>query len=390
MCLLNDEGYRAIEGSSRPPLINLTVPSGVLPIKMTTLSISSLDRSRSSVRIVGGRRRQDGDEAEQHGTDCQQAAAGRGWGSVSRPPDGRGEMTVLMTGSSGLIGTALRSFLGGCGHHVRRLRRAVSTSDASTSWNPADRTFTAGAFDGVDAVVHLAGESIAGGRWTAARKARIRESRVTGTRQLCEKLARLDTPPKVLVAASAIGFYGDRGRELLDESAVAGSGFLPEVCHAWEAAATPARERGMRVVHLRIGIVLSPLGGALAQMLRPFKLGAGGVLGAGDQYMSWIALDDLLSIVQHALIDDSVSGPVNAVAPQAVTNREFTKTLGAVLRRPTCLPAPAFALRLAVGEMADALLLASTRVDPAVLRTAGFKFAFPDLEDALRHVLARG
>ena len=299
-------------------------------------------------------------------------------------------MTVLMTGSSGLIGAALRSFLGGRGHHVRRLRRAVSASDASTSWNPADGTFTAGAFDGVDAVVHLAGESIAGGRWTAARKARIRESRVTGTRQLCEKLARLDTPPKVLVAASAIGFYGDRGRELLDESAAAGSGFLPEVCQAWEAAVTPARERGMRVVHLRIGIVLSPLGGALAQMLRPFKLGAGGVLGSGDQYMSWIALDDLLSIVQHALIDDSVSGPVNAVAPQVVTNREFTKTLGAVLRRPTCLPAPAFALRLAFGEMADALLLASTRVDPAVLRTAGFKFALPDLEGALRHVLARG
>ena len=194
------------------------------------------------------------------------------------------------------------------------------------------------------------------------------------------------------MAASAIGFYGDRGREVLDESAAAGSGFLPEVCHAWEAAVTPARERGMRVVHLCIGIVLSPLGGALAQMLRPFKLGAGGVFGAGDQYMymSWIALDDLLSIVQHALIDDSVSGPVNAVAPQAVTNREFTKTLGAVLRRPTCLPAPAFALRLAFGEMADALLLASTRVDPAVLRTAGFKFAFPDLEGALRHVLARG
>ena len=191
---------------------------------------------------------------------------------------------------------------------------------------------------------------------------------------------------------AGVGVGGGVYRPQSDDRAwaAAGSGFLPEVCHAWEAAVTPARERGMRVVHLRIGIVLSPLGGALAQMLRPFKLGAGGVLGAGDQYMSWIALDDLLSIVQHALIDDSVSGPVNAVAPQAVTNREFTKTLGAVLRRPTCLPAPAFALRLAFGEMADALLLASTRVDPAVLRTAGFKFAFPDLAGALRHVLARG
>ena len=235
---------------------------------------------------------------------------------------------------------------------------------------PGRRAFAADAFDGVDAVVHLADESIAGGRWTAARKTRIRESRVTGTRQVCEALARLDTPPKTLVAASAIGFSGDRGNELLDESAGPGSGFLPEVCQAWEAAVARARERGIRVVHLRIGIVLSPLGGALAQMLLPFKLGVGGVLCGGDQYMSWIALDDLLGIVLHALTNDSVSGPVNAVAPQAVTNREFTKTLGAVLNRPTVLPAPAFALRIALGEMADALLLASTRVDPAVLRTS--------------------
>jgi len=298
-------------------------------------------------------------------------------------------MQVLMTGSSGLIGTTLRSFLGGGGHRVRQLLRTASASDDTTSWNPAEGTFAAGAFDGIDAVVHLAGESIASGRWTAARKARIRESRVTGTRQVCEELARHDTPPKVLVSASAIGFYGDRGDEVLGESAAAGSGFLPEVCQAWEAAVAPARERGIRVVHLRIGIVLSPLGGALAKMLLPFKLGVGGVLGNGDQYMSWIAVDDLLGIVLHALTDDSVSGPVNAVAPQAVTNREFTKTLGTVLHRPTVLPAPAFALRLALGEMADALLLASTRVDPAVLRTTGFEFAYPHLEGALRHALGR-
>ena len=299
-------------------------------------------------------------------------------------------MKVLITGSSGLVGTALRAFLGRGGHQVRRLLRGASASDDATSWNPADGTFAADAFDGVDAVVHLAGESIAGGRWTAARKTRIRESRVTGTRQLCEALSRLDTPPKTLVAASAIGFYGDRGNELLDESAGPGSGFLPEVCQAWEAAVERARERGIRVVHLRIGIVLSPLGGALAQMLLPFKLGVGGVLDGGDQYMSWIALDDLLGIVLHALTDDSVSGPVNAVAPQAVTNREFTKTLGAVLNRPTILPAPAFALRIALGEMADALLLASTRVDPAVLRRTDFEFAYPHLENALRQVLDRG
>ena len=298
-------------------------------------------------------------------------------------------MNVLMTGSSGLVGTALRSFLGGGGHQVRRLLRTPSASDDTTSWNPTNGTFADGAFDGIDAVVHLAGESIAGGRWTAARKTRILESRVTGTQQLCEGLATLDTPPEVLVAASAIGFYGDRGSELVDETAAAGSGFLPEVCQAWEDAAGPARERGIRVVHLRIGIVLTPLGGALAQMLLPFKLGVGGVLGTGDQYMSWIALDDLLGIVLHALTDKSVRGPVNAVAPQAVTNRKFTKTLGAVLRRPTVLPAPAVALRLALGEMADALLLASTRVDPAVLRAGGFDYDYPGLDGALRHVLGQ-
>jgi len=299
-------------------------------------------------------------------------------------------MKVLMTGSSGLIGTALRSFLGRGDHQVRRLLRTSSASHDATSWNPADGTFAAGVFDGIDAVVHLAGESIAGGRWTAARKTRILESRVTLTRELCEGLARLDTPPKVLVAASAIGFYGDRGNEVLDESAAAGDGYLPEVCQTWEGAVAPARERGIRVVHLRIGVVLALLGGALSQMLLPFKLGVGGVLGTGDQYMSWIALDDLLGIVLQALTDESVSGPVNAVAPQAVTNREFTKTLGAVLRRPTLFPVPAFALRLALGEMADALLLASTRVEPAVLGRAGFEFAYPNLEGALRHVLGRG
>jgi len=296
-------------------------------------------------------------------------------------------MRVLMTGSSGLIGTALRSCLGRGGHDVRRLLRTASASTDATSWNPADGTFAPGAFDGIEAVIHLAGESIAGGRWTAARKTRIRESRVTGTRQLCETLARLDTPPRTLVAASAIGFYGDRGNEILDESASVGSGFLPEVCQAWEDAVEPARDRGLRVVHLRTGIVLSPHGGALAQMLWPFKLGLGGVLGGGDQYMSWVAIDDMLGIVEHALTDESMTGPVNAVAPQAVSNREFTKTLGAVLGRPTFLPAPAFALRVVLGEMADALLLGSARVDPAALLTTGFEWRYPNLDGALRHVL---
>lgn len=296
-------------------------------------------------------------------------------------------MNVLVTGSSGLVGSALAPALAADGHQVRRLRRAPATGPDATSWNPADGTFAPGALDGIEAVVHLAGENIAGGRWTAGRKARIRDSRVDGTRRLCDALAALDTPPRVLVAASAIGFYGDRGDELLDEGAPPGTGFLPEVSRAWEAAAAPARAAGVRVVTLRIGIVLSPAGGALGQMLLPFRLGVGGVLGSGDQYMSWIAIDDVVGIVRHALADDALSGAVNAVAPRAVTNREFTRTLGKVLRRPTILPAPAVAMRLALGEMADALLLASTRVDPAVLRSTAFEFRHPELEGALRHVL---
>ena len=299
-------------------------------------------------------------------------------------------MRVLMTGSSGLVGTALRPRLAESEHEVRRLRRGATVSGDTTSWNPATGSFADGALDGIDAVVHLAGESIASGRWTVARKNEIRESRVTGTDHLCRALARLESPPKVLVAASAVGYYGDRGDELLDESAVVGDGFLPEVCQVWEAAVGPARAKGIRVVHLRIGIVLTPLGGALKQMLLPFRLGVGGVLGTGSQYMSWVALDDLLDIIIYALTNNSLIGPVNAVAPQAVTNRQFTKALGSVLSRPTILPAPAFALRLVLGEMAEALLLASTRVDPAVLREAGgFDFSYPDLESALRHVLGR-
>lgn len=298
-------------------------------------------------------------------------------------------MNVLMTGSSGLIGTALTSFLEHQGHPVRRLLRTSSaeTNTASCSWNPADGSITTGAFEGIDAVVHLAGENIAGGRWTAARKDRIRESRVTGTRRLCEAVAALEFPPQVLVAASAIGFYGDRGKDELSETSALGSGFLPEICQAWESATAPAQNRGVRVIFLRIGIVLSQKGGALAQMLLPFKLGVGGVLGSGDQQMSWITLDDLLAITLHSLTDDSIRGPVNAVTPYPVTNREFTKTLGAVLRRPTVLPVPAFAVRLLFGEMADALLLASTRVVPAVLRASKFEFTYPHLGSALQHVL---
>ena len=299
-------------------------------------------------------------------------------------------MNVLVSGSSGLIGSELTSFLRAEGHQVRRLLRTPSQEPDTASWNPEDGWFETDAFDGTDAVVHLAAEGIAGARWTPSRKARIRDSRVDGTRQLSLALARLESPPKVLVAASAIGFYGDRGDELLNESASPGVGFLPDVCQAWEAAAAPARERGVRVVHLRIGVVLSASGGALMKMLLPFRLGVGGVLGSGKQFMSWIALDDLLGVALHALTLESISGPVNAVAPHPVTNREFTKTLGRVLRRPTIFPLPAFGVRVLFGEMGDTLLLESTRVEPAALQASTFTFAYPRLEDALRHTLDRG
>ncbi len=299
-------------------------------------------------------------------------------------------MKVAVTGATGLIGSALVPFLRSGGHEAVALRRASGgPGGGEAEWDPRTGALSAGVVDGLDAVVHLAGENVAGGRWTAARKARIRGSRVDGTRRLAAALAALPRPPRTLVAASAIGFYGDRGDETLDESSAPGEGFLPEVCQAWEAAADAAREAGLRVVHLRIGIVLTPAGGALGQMLLPFRMGVGGVIGSGRQYMSWVALDDVLGGVLHALRTEDLAGPVNAAAPNPVTNAAFTKTLGRVLRRPTLLPLPAFGARLAFGEMADALLLASARVDPARLRDGGFRFGHPGLEDALRHVLGR-
>jgi hypothetical protein len=299
-------------------------------------------------------------------------------------------MKVAITGATGLVGSALVPFLRGGGHEVVPLRRASASGGGDVpSWDARTGALSTGVGDGLDAVVHLAGENIAGGRWTAARKARIRDSRVDGTRRLAEALAALPQPPQTLVAASAIGFYGDRGDEVVDESSAPGDGFLPDVCQEWEAAADPAREAGIRVVHLRIGIVLTPAGGALGQMLFPFRMGVGGVIGSGRQYMSWVALDDVLGGVLHALRTGELAGAVNLVAPHPATNAEFTKTLGRVLRRPTIFPMPAFGARLAFGEMADALLLASTRVEPARLIGSGFRFGYPGLEDALRHVLGR-
>jgi uncharacterized protein (TIGR01777 family) len=297
-------------------------------------------------------------------------------------------MKILVTGSSGLVGSALLPFLTGGGHQVIRLRRSSPEAAGSgLAWDPAEGRLDPAILEGFDLVVHLAGESIATGRWNADKKIRIRRSRVDGTRLLCEALSRLSRPPRAVLCASAIGYYGSRGEEILREESAPGHDFLAEVCQAWEAAAQPAIQKAIRVVHLRFGVILSATGGALAKMLLPFRLGAGGVIGNGGQYMSWITLDDAVGAIHHAIGTESLKGPVNAVAPKPVTNREYTRTLGAVLGRPTLLPMPAFAARLALGEMADALLLSSARVEPARLLATGYRFRHPDLETALRSLL---
>ncbi|MGE0610538.1 MAG: TIGR01777 family oxidoreductase [Pirellulales bacterium] len=302
----------------------------------------------------------------------------------------RPRLNLLMSGATGLIGGALQSFLTTGGHQVKRLMRGKPSGEPGDyAWDPETGEIGAGGCDGIDSVVHLAGESIASGRWSEAKKARIRDSRVIVTRKLCERLATLDQPPKVFVCASAIGVYGDRGDELLDEESPPGNGFLPDVCREWEAAAQPAVDRGIRVVHVRFGIVLSPRGGALKQMLLPIKSGAGGPIGNGRQYWSWVALDDCLGAIHHVLQEESVVGPVNIVAPNAPTNRDFTRTLGKVLHRPTIAPLPGFVARLMLGEMADALLLASARVRPKRLEQTGYEFREPELGPALSHMLGK-
>lgn len=301
---------------------------------------------------------------------------------------GRKRLRVAVTGSTGLVGTSLCAFLTTGGHEVLRLvRRAPRPGADEVRWDPQGGAVDTAVLEGLDAVVHLAGKGIASGRWNAARKAAIRESRVEGTRCLCEALAGLQAPPRVLAAASAIGFYGDRGDEPLDEASAPGKGFLPEVCAAWEAAADPARAAGIRVVHPRIGVVLAAAGGALGQMLVPFRCGLGGPIGSGRQIMSWIALEDLIGAIHAALFDERLEGPVNAVSPHAVTNAEFARTLGKVLRRPAVLPLPAAAVRAIFGQMGQELLLAGARVVPSRLEGCGFPFLYPQLEGALRDEL---
>jgi uncharacterized protein len=299
-------------------------------------------------------------------------------------------MIVAITGSTGLVGTALVNALEAEGHLVRRMvRRSAREGEHEIHWDPAAGTIDADALGGVDAVVHLAGENIAAHRWTESFKAKLRESRVRGTRLVCQTLAGLASKPAVLVSASAIGYYGNRGNEQVDESSAPGHGFLADVCQQWEAETQPARDANVRVVNLRIGVVLSRAGGALAQMLTPFKLGLGGVIGSGRQYLSWIELDDLVRAIQFALSAAALSGPVNGVTTEPVTNRAFTKALGRVLGRPTVFPMPAFTARLAFGQMADEMLLGGVRVVPSALCSAGFNFQYPQLEQALRHALAR-
>ena len=305
-------------------------------------------------------------------------------------PNQECRVRIAVTGPSGLIGRRFTASVEEAGHAVRRLVRRTPRPDRTEiAWDPRRGTIDRETLEGTTAVVHLAGENIAAGRWTAARKKTIRESRVQGTRFLCEALAGLEQPPATLIAASAIGYYGNRGDELLTEESGPGRGFLAEVCQAWEAATEPANRAGIRVVNLRIGVVLSAAGGALGKMLTPFKWGLGGKLGNGHQYMSWILLEDLTWAIHHLIVNESVSGPVNAVSPNPVTNAEFTRTLGRVLGRPTMLPVPGLMVRRAFGEMGRELLLASTRVEPARLRESGFQFRQPKLEDALRTALAR-
>lgn len=303
-------------------------------------------------------------------------------------------MKIIVTGATGLVGTTLVLSLLADGHLVTRLvRRASQDAPApnvsDVMWNPAAGTIDAKALEGHDAAVHLAGESVAEGKWDAEKKRRILESRVAGTHLLAETLAGLGQKPGVLVCASATGFYGNRGDEVLTEASASGEDFLSEVCREWEKAALPASQSGIRVVNVRIGIVLSGEGGALSKMLTPFKLGVGGRFGSGEQYMSWVALDDVVGVIKHALVNEQVRGPVNTVSPNPVTNGEFTKALGHVLNRPTLFPVPAFAARLAFGEMADALLLSGSRVEPAQLKATHYEFAYPELESALRHVLGK-
>ncbi len=301
----------------------------------------------------------------------------------------RPRLRVAVSGAGGLVGGSLVPFLTTGGHQALRLARTGTGQPGTAAWSPDSGLQSPETIGPLDAVVHLAGESIAGGRWTAARKRRIRSSRIAGTRNLIRSLGRMPDPPRVLVCASAIGYYGSRGDEILDERSAAGEGFLAEVCRDWEAAARAAEELGIRVVCLRFGVILTPAGGALGKMLPAFRLGAGGRLGDGRHYVSWVSIDDAVGAIYQALLDPRLAGPVNVVAPEPATNRQLTESLGRVLGRPTVLPLPGPAARILFGEMADEVLLASTRVRPGKLEEIGFSFYDTDLDRALARLLGK-
>jgi uncharacterized protein len=292
---------------------------------------------------------------------------------------------ILVSGVSGPIGEALLPSLKARGYSITRLVRDQPLGEGQILWNP-EKPLSPQSVSGFEAVIHLAGETIVG-RWTKAKKARIRDSRVLGTRHLAEALAKAPQPPPVLISASAIGYYGDRGEEILRENSPSGIGFLPEVCREWEAASQPATDAGIRTVQMRFGVVLSPTGGALQKMLPPFRMGVGGKIGSGRQWWSWIDVKDLVGAIFHVLKGDGLHGPVNVVAPKPVRNAEFSKILATVLSRPSIFPMPGFAARLALGQMADELLLASQYVEPAKLIATGYSFQYTDLKRALEALL---
>jgi len=292
-------------------------------------------------------------------------------------------MKIAIAGASGLVGSALIPILQSEGNQITRLVRS-SPKPGEIEWHPNQDAVNAASLEGFETIINLAGENIAGGRWTDDQKRKIRDSRVNGTHLLSEAMAKMNPKPKAFICASATGIYGDRDDETLDEKSESGGGFLAGVCREWEKATEPASKAGVRVVNLRLGPILARDGGMLSKLLTPFKMGMGGKVGSGKQFISWVALDDAVSAIKLTIDDESIQGPINIVSPNPVRNEEFTKTLGHVLNRPTALAMPAFAARLAFGEMADEMLLASQKVIPKRLASAGFQFRYPTLESAMR------